>query len=224
MISPAKNLQGLFITGSDTGVGKTWVGCQLLQQLRDLYPSIKVRKPVESGCQPLKNNQLLAADGAALFAANGQKENLDIITPYRFNAAVAPDRAARLENKTITLAQLEQAATRNIEDGDFLLLEGAGGFLSPIAEDGLNADLARRLSLDCIIVVEDRLGAINQSLLTINAVEQNGLKIVAIILNRLSDQIETETDNLADLTARTQYPVYRCTFNGRLPELDLNQA
>lgn len=224
MTSPDKNLQGLFITGSDTGVGKTWVGCQLLQQLRHLYPSIKVRKPVESGCKLLKDNQLLAADGTALFEANEHKENLDIITPYRFTAAVAPDRAARLENKRITLAQIEQAVTRNTEDGDFILLEGAGGFFSPIAEDALNVDLARRLSLDCIIVIEDRVGAINQTLLTIQAVEHSGLNLAAIILNQVSDKIATGSDNLADLITRTEYPLYRCAYKGRLPELSLKQG
>ncbi len=215
------SLRGFFVTGSDTGVGKTWISCQIIKQLASVHASLKVRKPVESGCDEDENNPLKPADGVALFKANNQNESLETVTPYRYLAATSPDRAARLENKSIYLKQLEEAVSSNIQQEDLLLVEGAGGFYSPIAEDGLNADLARLLGLKVIIVIEDRLGAINQSLLTIKAVESEGLEIKAIILNQLCHLKDSRLDNLSDLKKRTHYPVYHCDYMGELDPLDL---
>ena len=212
---------GFFITGSDTNVGKTWVATQLIKQLRSRGIALKVRKPIESGCQRLDDAQLFPADGNSLFEANDCQENLQLVTPYRYSAAVAPDRAARLEGERVYLDQLQQAVNADVRRSDFLMVEGAGGFYSPIAQDGLNSDLARRLKLDVIIVVEDRLGAINQSLLVIKAVEGEGLKVHALILNQCKPDGTIELDNWKDLCARTRHPVYRCSFQGQLEELDL---
>lgn len=214
-------LKGIFITGSDTAVGKTWISCQLIQQLKHKVSSLKVRKPVESGCDVvLPGNQLKPADGNALFEANDHKESLQQVAPLRFKAATSPDRAARIEHQTIYLHQLQQSVTSNIQTEDFLLVEGAGGFYSPIAEDGLNADLARLLGLDIIVVIQDRLGAINQSLLTIKAIESEGLVIKAVILNQINEHKDDNLNNLTDLKIRTHYPVYSCTYNGLLETLD----
>ena len=221
MKSEQHPLNGFFVTGSDTGVGKTWVSCQIIKQLAPTHSTLKVRKPVESGCDTDENKQLLPADGIALFNANNQQENLITVTPFRYSAATSPDRAAQLENKSIYLKQLKQAVSSNIQMEDLLLVEGAGGFYSPIAEDGLNADLARLLGLKIIIVIEDRLGAINQSLLTIKAVESEGLEIKAVILNQLCHLKDSRLDNLSDLKKRTAYPVYHCDYMGELDLVDL---
>ena len=214
-------LKGFFITGSDTGVGKTWISCQLVKQLKQSVPSLKVRKPVESGCSKSTDNQLVPADGTALFEANDCSESLQLVTPFRFKAAVSPDRAANLENKNIYLSNLHQAVVDNVQTEDLILVEGAGGFYSPIAQDGLNADLAKLLMLDIIVVIEDRLGAINQSLLTIKSIESEGLVIKAIILNQLNNNLPAELNNSADLKKRTHYPIYHCTYNGLVSTIDL---
>ncbi len=214
-------LNGFFVTGSDTGVGKTWISCQVIKQLAPTHSTLKVRKPVESGCDTDENKQLLPADGIALFNANNRQESLTTVTPFRYSAATSPDRAAQLESKQIYLKQLEEAVRSNIQKEDLLLVEGAGGFYSPIAEDGLNADLARILGLKIIIVIEDRLGAINQSLLTIKAVESEGLEVTAVILNQLCHLKDSNLGNLTDLKKRTDYPVYRCDYMGELERLDL---
>jgi len=221
MLKLTPGSRGIFVTGSDTGVGKTWISCQLIHQLKPSVPSLKVRKPVESGCELENDNQLLPADGMQLYLANDRRESLQLVTPYRFQAALSPDLAARHEQQIITLDQLEQAVNQQLNSSDFVLVEGAGGFYSPIAEDGLNADLARRLRLDVIIVTEDRLGAINQSLLTIKAVESEGLNISMLILNQNKANDSSATDNLTALKKRTAYPVYSCAYNGRLPALAL---
>lgn len=209
-------LSGYFITGSDTDVGKTWISCELIGQLKRCYSSVKVRKPIESGCKPSTDQQLIPADGQRLYLANDSREDLDIITAFRFQAALAPDRAAMLEQQSITLAQLIEATGRHLEKNDHVLVEGAGGFFSPLCEDGLNADLASALGLKIIIVIPDRLGAINQALLTIQAVEGLRLNIHAIILNQVNPGANSHMDNLADLQRRIEYPVYYCPFNGTL--------
>ena len=109
----------------------------------------------------------------------------------------------------------------NIQPEDTLLVEGAGGFYSPIAEDALNADLAKLLGLEVFIVIEDRLGAINQSLLTIKAVESEGLTIKAVILNRTNESQADDLDNITALRKRIELPVYSCSYNGELERLNL---
>jgi dethiobiotin synthetase len=205
--------QGYFITGSDTDVGKTWIARQIIGQINSKYGSVKVRKPVESGCEKI-DGEYFPADGNALYQSNNQAENLTLVTPYRFHAALAPDRAARMENYTLTLEQLYKACLNQVTADDTLLVEGAGGFYSPICEDGLNADLARALGLKVIIVCEDRLGAINQALLTISAVKQEGLDIQAVILNQNKPPVYAgdSLDNYQDLCQRTDIPVYTCAY------------
>ena len=218
-------MKGYFVTGSDTGVGKTFIGCQLVSQLRHSELSVKVRKPVESGCEPGADGQLVGRDGESLYVANGRRESLDIVNPYRFQAALAPDRAARLADHRLSLAQLEQAARNQVNEDDRVLVEGAGGFCSPIAEDALNADLACWLGLPVIIVVDDRLGAINQALMTIGAVTARTLTVAAVILNQRQqpsgDGDERQMDNLDDLRRHSQLPVYACNHHGQLPPVKL---
>ncbi len=217
-----QTLKGYFITGSDTAAGKTWISCQLIHQFKQTISSLKVRKPVESGCDLSITNELQPADGLALFNANDKRENLQLVTAFRFQAAVSPDRAARLEKQTISLSQLDKAVRNNLENNDFIIVEGAGGFYSPIAEDGLNADLAKLLGLEIIIVIADRLGAINQALLTIKAVEVEGLPIKAIILNRLNEPQTDNLNNLEDLKKRISYPIYYCPYNGKLEDVEFS--
>ncbi len=207
-------MKGLFVTASDTGVGKTHVACQLLRQAAAMGLRARARKPVESGCPP-DGDDLHAADGAALAAAAGGIDPECQVTPLRLAEALAPNQAARAAGQTLMLDDLEQAVRNGIDEGDFVIVEGAGGFCSPLAEDGLNADLARRLGLPLVIVVADRLGAINQALLTLRAAEGEGLAIRALVLN------ETEAGaalpgNAEDLQQRLELPVLRCPHGGRI--------
>lgn len=204
-------VKGLFITGSDTDVGKTYIGCELIRQLQDRDIELEVRKPVESGCSLAEPSVLVAEDAVKLGAANQHREAMDRIAPYRFRAALAPPRAARLEGYKLQMSNLIAACSID-RDEHMLVVEGAGGFYSPLAEDGLNADLASALQLAVIIVVKDRIGAVNQALMTIQAVESRDLPIVAIILNQAEDSSESEMNNIEDLTTHCDYPVFRCLF------------
>lgn len=203
-IAHISQYHGLFMTGTDTGVGKTWIGTRLLQRLSALGIKISARKPVESGWPA---EQLTDTDSWKLAIANSGFQPLDWVCAYRLAAPLSPPRAASLEGKTLSVQTLA-AHCKATKKAPFLYVEGAGGFYSPVAHDGLNADLAQLLNLPIIIVSEDRVGCINHILLTIQAAEQRQLKIAGIILNPM--QAATHgMDNLTDLEKLTHWPVLR---------------
>ena len=214
----ALDQNGYFVTGSDTDAGKTYVGCEIVRQLFAAGIGLETRKPAESGCQAGANGELLTHDAAALRVANGEREAIERIAPFRLRAALAPHRAARLENREIRLQQLIDACQRD-DDRNRLIVESAGGFLSPLAEDGLNADLAAALQLPAIVVVRDRIGAVNQALMTVEAVASRGLEVAAVILNRVDARIEPGMDNTADLRAWCDLPVFSCAHGHSLTPL-----
>lgn len=119
---------GYFITGSDTGVGKTYIACELIRQLHGLDVKLETRKPVESGCSIGESGVLIPADALELQAANNNLETIDRIAPYRFKDALAPPRAAALENCHLQLVDLYNACSLD-NTSHRLMVEGAGGFL-----------------------------------------------------------------------------------------------
>ena len=203
-------MKGIFITGTDTGVGKTYIACALARALTEKNINVVPRKPMESGCQR-QGHELIPADALALKQAAGYAGDLDLVCPYRFEPAISPDRAAMLAKTPLTIKQLKVACLKEVDpDTDFLLVEGAGGFYSPMCSDGLNADLAQALDLPVVLVAEDRLGCINQILLSLEAIIARGLSAEAIILNRI--QIPThynqDMNNHSDLIKLIDLPVY----------------
>jgi dethiobiotin synthetase len=210
--------KGYFITGSDTDVGKTYICCQIIAQLRRLNIDLETRKPVESGCHEDDNGVLRTHDAAALQQANDNRETLERINPLRYRAALAPHRAARLQGQRIELAALIDACSRD-DPASRLIVEGAGGFYSPLAENGLNADLASALQLPVIIVVADRIGAVGQALMTLQAVTSRHLRAAAIVLNQVAPQDDSAMDNAADLAPHCATPVFCCAYKAALPPM-----
>lgn len=209
---------GYFITGSDTDVGKTYIACQIVRQLVQQGIDVETRKPAESGCVVSANGDLVSHDALALQQANDDRESIERIAAYRYRAALAPPRAARLENEEIRIEQLIDACERD-HPGHRLIVEGAGGFYSPLAENGLNADLASALQLPVIIVVNDRIGAVNQSLMTIQAVESRHLSVAAIVMNQVEAVTDASMDNAADLQAHCRHALFCCAHGDSLPRL-----
>ncbi|MBN1379219.1 MAG: dethiobiotin synthase [Gammaproteobacteria bacterium] len=219
MNTPAsKNpIQGLFITGTDTGVGKTVIGASLVCHLYRSGIDVQPRKPVESGCTRVKVN-LLPADGLTYQNAVDHTTALDIITPFRFSAALAPSRAARLENKHLSISQLESAVRYQLNPDSICIVEGAGGFYSPIAEDGLNSDLAQALGLPILLVAADHLGCINHVLLTLEAIMRKDLECRAVVLNTVASAvIRNNMDNSAELEKLTGVPIVKTRFTDSFP-------
>ena len=203
---------GLFVTATDTGAGKTTLLCRLIPPLERAGLKLHVRKPVESGCLTEKG-ELTPSDATALANALRAPPPVEQVCAYRLRHVSSPARAARLENVELTVAKLAAAcAVEPAAPEDFLLVEGAGGLYSPIARDGLNADLAGALDLPLLIVVADRLGCINHALLTIEAARRRDLGIAAVVVNRVVPPRDGDTDNHAELKAATDVPVFKTDY------------
>jgi len=171
-------LRGLFVTGTDTGVGKTAVSVALLRCAvrRGLRPI--PLKPVETGCAPQ------AEDAHRLWeAANAPVDERDVC-PHRFRLPAAPAQAAALEGQQISLDEVAAHARRLAARGDWLLIEGAGGLLVPYGPDWTAADLLERLALPAVVVARTALGTINHTALTVRELQHRRLPIAALILNR----------------------------------------
>ena len=203
--------RGVFITGTDTGVGKTRIGAALAHLLIGRGLRVRPRKPVESGC-PTGPDGLVPQDAVVLREAAGCAEPLERICPCRLQAPLSPERAAELEGMTLDLGRLHAACLAGIGSDDFLLVEGAGGFYSPLARGALNADLAGGLGLPVLVVAADRLGTLNHTLLTVEAVRMRGLALAGLILNQPAHQPDPAMDNAADLERWLQVPVLRLPY------------
>ncbi len=211
--------KGLFITGTDTDVGKTYIGSQIVALLYAMGIPVVPRKPIESGCQ-LTDGELQPDDAKKYCAAVKDKIPLAEICPYRFQPAISPQRAARLVSKPISTNETANACMKNISETDYLVVEGAGGFYSPLCENGLNADLAETLHLPVLLIAKDQLGCINHILLTIDAIKQKGLELKAIVLNRQEQLHDDAMDNAEDLKSLIEVPVISVSKNMSLENDD----
>jgi dethiobiotin synthetase len=156
--------QAIFITGTDTGVGKTAFTVSLLKFLRGRGVNAAALKPICSGGR---------GDARKIFAAMDGALPLDEINPWHFRAPVAPLLAARCENKKVKLSQVVAHARAMQEQFEILLVEGAGGLLSPLGENFNSRDLILKLRAMPIVVAQNKLGAVNQILLTLEALPKN---------------------------------------------------
>ena len=199
-------MQGVFITGTSTEVGKTFVAVEIAKALTKKNTKVIPRKPIESGCVK-QEDELIPQDALALKNAAQYEGPLSEVCPYRFEPPISPVRAAHLANKILTTEQLVNICLNGSEKG-FVLVEGAGGFYSPLAENGLNADLAVALQLPVLLVAEDKLGALSQVLLNVEAIQMRGLQLAGVVLNAISDEQNDHMDNTADLRERIDCPVF----------------
>ena len=207
----------LFVTGTDTGVGKTTVSCAILAAARRRGLRTLAAKPIESGCVPDQAGTLIAADAMALaHAADGLAPPLPPPgSVYRFRAALAPSVAAALEDRTVRLEPMLRAC-RRLESlaPDLLLVEGAGGLLVPLGSDLLVADLAAALRAPLLVVARDSLGTINHTLLTVESARRRQLPVAAVILSAPAPGTSSDdaATNAREIGRRADVPVL-----GRLP-------
>ncbi|MDP7111374.1 MAG: dethiobiotin synthase [Myxococcota bacterium] len=168
----------LLVTGTDTDVGKTVVGSALLAAWRQLGRSVDAYKPVESGVDGEP------ADGRMLWEACGRSRPLSEVCPTRLTAPLAPPVAARLEGVELDPVAWQREIARRASSADLLLIEGAGGLLSPLWDGGDAATFAQRCELPALVVAADRLGVINHVRLVVEALERRAVPIVAVVLSR----------------------------------------
>ncbi|PWQ96384.1 dethiobiotin synthase [Leucothrix arctica] len=201
-------MKGLFVTGTDTDVGKTWVGRLIVQALIEKGAKLQPRKPIESGW-PTNIDKVTSTDAWHLANAANKLDQLDTICPNRFPAPLSPVRAARMVNQSLSLDKVAKQCLDNLQHDDFLYVEGAGGFYSPLVEDGLNADLASKLKLPIVLVANNRLGCMNHILMTHEAMQNRDLNLLAVILNQVEAiDHDTAMNNQEDLQEYLTQPVF----------------
>lgn len=183
------------VTGTDTGVGKTFVTCALATALRARGRRVAVMKPIETGVDGEPE------DASRLRAAAADPAPLDAICPYRFRAPLAPAMAARAEGATIDVPDLVARARRRAAEADVLLVEGAGGLLVPITTASTFLDFAMTLGGGVLVVAANRLGTINHSALTIRVATAAGLRVRGVVLSQPASDTDGSAATNAEMIA-----------------------
>lgn len=173
---------GCFITGTDTGVGKTLMVAALAVCLKQHGLRVAVMKPIETGCS---KDTPFDSDAERLRTAIETELSLDLVSPYRLSAPLAPVDAARAARVTIEMDRIESAFHTLTNDQDFVLVEGVGGLMVPISETMNVRDVMTFLRLPALVVGRTALGGINHALLTIEALRQRRIPVLGILLNQL---------------------------------------
>jgi dethiobiotin synthetase len=212
---------GLFITGTDTGVGKTLIAAALAGVLRARGIDVGVMKPVETGC-PSRRGRLLPLDAMRLREASGSRDALRLINPYRFREPLAPMVAAEVSGRQIDIRTLRERFGRLADRHRVILVEGAGGLMVPITDTASFLDLAGLLRLPLLVVIGSRLGALNHARLTVEAALQVRLPVAGAILNHPNeDRSPARRTNLSALRRILSVPVVaeipHFTGGGRQP-------
>jgi dethiobiotin synthetase len=170
---------GLFITATDTEVGKTVITGAIATALRRAGHRVGICKPIATGC-----NGDIAEDAALLKKAAGSEQPIEIVNPVRYRDPLAPAVAAERENRPVDREAIAAALMQLDAASDVLLIEGIGGILVPIAEDWTVADMARDIGYPVVVVTRPRLGTLNHTALTVQAIKQGGLDLAGLVLNR----------------------------------------
>jgi dethiobiotin synthetase len=186
---------GVFVTGTDTGVGKTRVACALIAALREAGLDVGAMKPIETGV-----GEAGPLDAIALRDASGARDPLEIVCPQPFALAAAPSVAARAERREVDLEAVRAAFERVASAREIVVVEGAGGLLVPIRVGFTMADLARELGLPLLIVARAALGTINHTSMTLEAAASNGLRVAGVVISHTTGRLSAaDTYNLSEL-------------------------
>ena len=197
--------QAFFVTGTDTDVGKTYVVCKLIAQYIAQGYKVVGMKPVAAG-EDFVNGTWVNDDVLKLEAASNVKAPRELINPYSFKQAIAPHIAAEKAGVNIEVNVIKQAFDALTQLADVVIVEGAGGFLVPINSDETMADLAAALNIPIVLVVGMKLGCINHSLLTVEAIKSRNLQLHGWVANQIEPNMLMFEENEASLAARIKQP------------------
>lgn len=176
-------MPGIFITGTDTDVGKTMVSCAIAAALSKRGLRVGVAKPIETGAVANEQGHLVGHDCAKLAAAAGSLQLPEELASYLFREPAAPLVAAAAEHAHVDPTRLAADVRATAATSEFMLVEGAGGIMVPIAPDFTYLELAHELALPIVVVVGSRLGCVNHALMTLELLERRGLTTAGWILN-----------------------------------------
>lgn len=191
-------MSGVFIAGTDTGIGKTFVSCALLHALRQTGLRASGMKPVASGCERTPQG-LRNEDALTLIAASDPQPAYDACNPYAFEPAIAPHLAAADAGMDIRLARIESAYAQIAMDAECVVVEGVGGWMVPLSESLDAGAIPRALKLPVILVVGLRLGCINHARLSARAIAADRRELLGWVGNRVDPAMERADDNLETL-------------------------
>ena len=217
---------GLFVTGTDTEVGKTYVATMIVKSLVAAGRRVGVYKPVTSDCVS-DGRQLVSEDAVELWEAAGRPLNLEAVCPQRYQAPLAPHLSARYEGRELDTGLMRTGASVWADECDLLIIEGAGGLMSPISDDEYFADVAYDLGYPVLIVAPNMIGVINQALsaLITAACFRDGLNIAGVVLNdarRFDGDISMES-NREQIASRSIAPVLtRLRYEGETFDDDID--
>lgn len=195
--------QSFFITGTDTGIGKTYVACQLIRHYVAQGYRVVGMKPVAAGCD-LVNGQWVNEDVALLTQASNVPAPMHLVNPYCFKDPIAPHIAAEREGIEIKLDVIQRAYAELSGLADIVVVEGAGGLLVPLNAHYTIADLIARLNIPVLFVVGMRLGCINHALLTMEVMQARGLTVSAWVANPIDKEMQCYQENLLTLQTKLQ--------------------
>lgn len=228
----SRTSRGFFVTGTDTGVGKTLAACALLHAFAQRGLRAIGMKPVAAGARR-EHDTLVNEDVEALVAASNTRADEALVNPYCFEPAIAPHIAAAEAGVEIELDRIAHAYRELSRIADCVIVEGAGGFRVPLGRDTDTSDLARTLALPVVVVVGVRLGCLSHALLTIDAVRDAGLTVAGWIANHINPDMPYADQNVVALRERIDAPLVarlpftrsreRSAFAGEL-DIDLLQG
>ncbi|MUV12845.1 dethiobiotin synthase [Noviluteimonas gilva] len=198
---------GLFVTGTDTGVGKTLASTTLLHAMRDVGTRALGMKPLASGCERI-DGRWRNEDALALQRAGGIDVPYEDVNPFALEHPLAPELAARDAGIEVTLQPILDAHERLRAQADCVVVEGVGGWMAPLATDLMQADLVRALEIPVVLVVGLRLGCLNHAYLTARAIAADGCRLAGWIGTAIDPDMLRADDNLALLTARLPAPCW----------------
>ncbi len=198
------NKEGFFITGTDTGVGKTWVTASLLYHLRQTGLDVAGLKPVAAGCKWL-DGQWKNEDALLLQQNSSSVMPYGVINPYAFRDPASPHVACSGQN--VDLQVIQKSVDKVSSSTDIVLVEGAGGWFSPLDENIKNQELAEFLSLPVVLVVGLRLGCINQALLTVAALKQSSCRCLGWVAVTIDDEMVFKKENVSYLQHAIPFPL-----------------
>lgn len=199
-------IRAAYVTGTDTGVGKTRASRALLANLRARGLRASGMKPVASGCEATPDG-LRNEDAEHLIAASDPRPAYADCNPYAFAPPIAPHIAAREAGREIALDPIRGAYARVAAAADRVVVEGVGGWMAPLSDTLMQADLAHALELPVILVVGLRLGCLNHALLGARAIRADGCRLAGWIANRIDPAMDRVDDNIDTLRARLDAPL-----------------
>ena len=195
-----------FITGTDTGIGKTFVTCILMQFIKFHHKRVIGMKPIAAGVD-IKKGETANEDVNLLNYESSLKLKVGEVNTYSFDEPIAPHIAAQKYNIEIDFKKIKTHAATLKSRTDYLLIEGAGGYLVPLGESTSIADLVDELNIPIIVVIGIKLGCINHSLLTIEAILKRGQKIFGWVANILDNNMLEVDANISSLKQRIKQPL-----------------